>query len=906
MSQQALQRIAENIRTKNPVLDLGNCGLTELYPELLAELAKTGEWLEELILSNYWWGFEAVERKNSQNKGEQNRLPRLPPTLPTFPLLRVLVASGLGISDCKPLATLLELNTLHIARNQISDCKPLAALLQLNTLYIHTNQISDCTPLARLTKLNTLDISRNQISDCTPLAELTTLNTMYISENQISDYSTLAALTALNTLYISSNRITDCTPLLPLIKKGIPIQLKWDNKPGLYLYNNPITNPPLEILQQGNRAVIQYFESIEKDRLAGKTPQQIRELKLIFLGEGESGKTTLMKRLLGLPVVKGEKQTQGITQMKWTVPDGEVDITVNMWDFGGQEIQHNAHQFFLTEDCIYVLVLDNRRDEQPEYWLQHILSLGKNSPILVVSNKVDIPAHATDRFNQELLKGKYNIHGFYKMSALHGTNIERFQTELLDLIKAFPFPQFSEDWIAVKDHIEAETALGKNLIMRQQLHNYCSQRVDEQDELVILKYLKTMGKVSFHAPNMHTRDFYILNPEWLIYAIYKIILSGKTVSQRGEIMLDDLEEILKPHETEPLFELRQKYVYEREQYPYLLEMMKEYHLCYTADGQRIIIPSAFPETHTLDFEASGQSLFFYLQYLDFLPPSIISQFIARMFPYKKDNRYWHSGMELWDAETSSHVLVQLDKDPKRIYITVNGEQRRAFFDLIRREFKKINDLFEKMRVEEQIPLPSKEKDQSVSYTELINHELDGKENYYHSKTRENFSVRELLAGIEPLSATMATVTTRQQLESKQDIERFNKEIDKLENLVASMAAPGSITATQQPTAPSDNKEAERLRLMIQDVAVKKWKRRALWWLIFSLLVTAGCIYAFFAEPAFIMQPADWGNFKNSDKLKIAIAVLVIIWNGFTVKMVYDRYFDKSKEKAFRDLHRIDK
>jgi internalin A len=870
MSQQALDLIAENIRTKNPVLDLGNCGLTELYPELLEELAKTGDWLKELRLSSDWWDRETEENKYSLNKGDANRLSQLPHTLPPFPKLHILIAAEQGISDCTPLAKLEQLNILDISGNQINNCAPLAKLEQLKELYISGNQINNCAPLARLTQLKKLyvyhnqitdcaplakfeqlkelDISLNQITDCAPLAKLEQLKELYISnneitdcaplvkleqlqllnisqnlitdcaplakleqlqllnisynqitdcaplakleqlkelyisgneitdwaplaklpqlkelyisKNQITDCAPLAKLIQLNTLDISENQITDCAPLLSLIKKGIPIKVNFeiifsntDIQPRLYLYGNPITNPPLEILKQGNEAVIRYFESLEKDKQAGKTAQQIRELKLIFLGEGESGKTTLMKRLLDLPVVKGEKQTQGITQMKWTVTDTEGNITVNMWDFGGQEIQHNAHQFFLTEDCIYVLVLDNRRDEQPEYWLQHILSLGKNSSILVVSNKVDVPAHATDRFNQELLKGKYNIHGFYKMSALLGTNFEQFQADLLGLIKTFPFPRFSEDWIAVKDHVEAETALGKNLIMRNQLHTYCSQHVEEQDELIILSYLKTMGKVSFHAPNLHTRDFYILNPEWLIYAIYKITLSDKTVSQHGEIWLSDLEEILKPHESEPMFELRQKYVYEREQYPYLLEMMKEYHLCYTADNQHIIIPSAFPETHTLSFEATGHSLVFYLQYLDFLPPSIISQFIARMFPYKKEGRYWLSGMELEDTLTGAHALVQLDKDPKRIYITVNGEQKRAFFDVIRRCFREINKTFEQMQVDERIPLPSYEKDQSVGYLELLNHELDNMPQYYHGKTREWFSVKDLLASIQSPAVT---------------------------------------------------------------------------------------------------------------------------------------------------------
>jgi hypothetical protein len=118
--------------------------------------------------------------------------------------------------------------------------------------------------------------------------------------------------------------------------------------------------------------------------------------------------------------------------------------------------------------------------------------------------------------------------------------------------------------------------------------------------------------------------------------------------------------------------------------------MKEYGLCYTADDQKIIIPSAFQESHKVAFQKNEQSLTFYFHYLDFLPPSIISQFIAKMFPFRKGKSYWRSGIELYDKETKTDLFIQVDKDQKRINIAANGEQKRQFFDAVRREFKEIN------------------------------------------------------------------------------------------------------------------------------------------------------------------------------------------------------------------------
>ena len=52
---------------------------------------------------------------------------------------------------------------------------------------------------------------------------------------------------------------------------------------------------------------------------------------------------------------------------------------LNIWDFGGQEIMHATHQFFLTQRSLYLLVINGREggeDADAEYWLKLIESFG--------------------------------------------------------------------------------------------------------------------------------------------------------------------------------------------------------------------------------------------------------------------------------------------------------------------------------------------------------------------------------------------------------------------------------------------------------------------------------------------------------------------------------------------------
>lgn len=77
------------------------------------------------------------------------------------------------------------------------------------------------------------------------------------------------------------------------------------------------------------------------------------------------------------------------------------EVRLNTWDFGGQEIMHATHQFFLTQRSLYVLVLNGREggeEEDAEKWLKLIESFGtegsaegdrKHAPVIVVLNKIN-------------------------------------------------------------------------------------------------------------------------------------------------------------------------------------------------------------------------------------------------------------------------------------------------------------------------------------------------------------------------------------------------------------------------------------------------------------------------------------------------------------------------------------
>lgn len=268
------------------------------------------------------------------------------------------------------------------------------------------------------------------------------------SFNKILDLSPLADNGNLTGLNCSNNPISDLSPLLPLLRKGIPVYWNsWGNEEDICVENCPLVIPPVEFAQEGNKAALEYFDQLGNDR----TP--LNEIKVIFLGDGAAGKTSLVKRLRSEDFDPKESQTHGIRIRKTAFQVGEETILANIWDFGGQEVMHATHQFFLSRRCIYVLVLNSRTDEKAEYWLKHASSFGGDSPVLVVLNKMDEnPGYDVNR--KQLLTKYPQIEGFFKVSCKDNKGVEEFKDALAEQIarsdtRRTPFPK---SWAAVKDY----------------------------------------------------------------------------------------------------------------------------------------------------------------------------------------------------------------------------------------------------------------------------------------------------------------------------------------------------------------------------------------------------------------------------------------------------------------------
>ncbi len=310
---------------------------------------------------------------------------------------------------------------------------------------------------------------------------------LYLSYNSITDCSFLSELTGLTTLDLSYNSITEIPKELAEGRMAVEVDNQFVSN-CINLYHNPIEEPPLEIVRQGNAAILSYY-----NQLATQGQDHLYEAKMLIVGEGEAGKTTLAQKILepNCPLPHVDDRTRGISIKTHTFPcpdkdspESQRDFHLNIWDFGGQEIYHYTHRFFLSKRSLYVLVADNRKDDTDfNYWLHIIEHFADSSPLIIVLNeKGDIQRSV----NRAELRSRYPDSIKEILPVNFKTHEEPDKPKANDRLKgintlighiqhcAQNLPHIGEPvparWVDVRQAIEADR---RNYIYREQFDDLC-------------------------------------------------------------------------------------------------------------------------------------------------------------------------------------------------------------------------------------------------------------------------------------------------------------------------------------------------------------------------------------------------------------------------------------------------
>ncbi len=436
------------------------------------------------------------------------------------------------------------------------------------------------------------------------------------------------------------------------------------------------------------------IEQLEKENSGGR----VNEAKLIFVGNGRVGKTSLSKVLAGDKFDPGENSTHGVRIKSWPVqlPDGR-SLKINVWDFGGQEVYHNTHRFFLTTRALYMLVWDKEAQEDAlehpdrddhdrnfthEYWLQNVKMLSAGSPVLMVQNKVE---QGREPLNQKEFVPKYNVRDFCEVSAATGLDIDRLQEKLLEQYHAAPGLKdligydLPVNWVAVRRELEA-LALQQPYIKYDTYLDICQKHQLSADAPERLSYFLTeIGALLHFSQHKTLREMVILNPVWATEIIYRIL--NKEVEKNGGAFTDqqlrDEWSVNIPDKFDNKFRFRND-----QEVDIFLELMRNFEICFAVPGQAgaYVAPQFLPQEKPDTIVWNQPQAFRFGFAYPFLHRGVIARAIVRLSEYAVSDHYWRSGILIEKAGTQAFIQANYNK--KEIHIAVSGDQSGGLCEFV--------------------------------------------------------------------------------------------------------------------------------------------------------------------------------------------------------------------------------
>ena len=532
---------------------------------------------------------------------------------------------------------------------------------------------------------------------------------------------------------------------------------------------NPWDEPLAKAWERGWGDVRVYLQGLADSR-------KCYEAKLVLVGEGNVGKTSLVAALRDESFVENRSTTHGIEVRSFQVdhPDEveqDLQITLNSWDFGGQRVYRITHQFFFSPRSLFLVVWWPREGVEQndvEGWIERIqLRVGDQARVLVVATHTDEHSRVP-RINKEGLKRRFGemIVGFHAVDSREMHNIDQLRTVIAQA--ASQLPQMGEPLPAAWQRIREDINKREDVqIPFEKFRELCAQENLKDDAVRALSNLMNdLGDVVYFSESEGLAEHMVLNPEWLTRAIGYVLEDKPTNDAAGVLAWSRLHEVWSSNRPD-------REDYEAWAHPFFLRLMEQFDISYRLGNETSLVSQLVPtdepaEVQTWRDAGDGTELTLVCR-LSSEATGLIPWLIVRTHWYSQ-RIHWQGGM-LLNHPPHGEALIELTG--RNLRITVRARFPTYLMDILKDTVNFLmEDRWPGLKHRWAVQCVTDDCPSLLNVEALLSRRKEGRQNTNCSECGHDLDIDVLLRWAPPESPDLAgEVKTVVEIETADDAER---------------------------------------------------------------------------------------------------------------------------------------